>query len=148
MSEELYMTLEGLEVFYSAQMEEGWDLKVYDYTSNTWREAADAFRRAGTYENAVMTRAGSKPIRIRLLPSGKGGLMIDVASVGDKALWRSLGVQLGGRHLGLLVRMLEDHSGEIMMEELVALLRTCDDPLASEVIDALGYLVPSEGDGP
>ena len=59
-----------------------------------------------------------------------------------------MGVQLGGRHLGLLVRIMEDHSGEIMIEELVTLLRTCDDPLASEVIDALGYLVPSEGDGP
>jgi len=142
------MTFAELEVFYSAQMEKGWDLKVYDYTSNTWREAADAFRRAGTYEQAVMTRTGSKPVRIRLLPIGRGGLMIDVASVGDKALWGSLGVQLGGRHLGLLVRMMEDHSGEILLEELVALLRTGDDPLASEVIDALGHLVPSEGDGP
>jgi hypothetical protein len=118
---------------------------VYDYTSNSWWENEEAFRRPGTYERAVLRGPDSRPVRVRILPSGGGGLSVDAASAGEMGVWRALGIELKGRHLDLVATLLEGRDGEITLEELVTLLRASDDPRSGEVLEALSTLVPLGG---
>ena len=147
MTGELSLTMEALEELYLARRAKGWSVQVYDYTSNTWREGKEAFRVPGTYERAVLQGPGTGPIRVRVLPTGGGGLSMDPASAREVGTWRALGVELRGRHLVLLASLLEGHTGPVTVEELVALLRISEDPLAGDVLDALAPLVPSGGGG-
>lgn len=147
MSEELSLTMEALRELYLARKSRGWDLRVYDYTSNTWLQGEEAFVTPGTYERAVLTGPGTRPIRVRVLPTGGGDLALDATSVGEMGVWRALGVDLRGRHLDLLATLLEDRPEKVTLEELVALLRGSGDPLAVEVLEALAPLVPPGGEG-
>lgn len=147
MSEELCLTMEALEELYLARKARGWDLRVYDYTSNTWRRGDEAFETPGTYERAVLTGPGLRPVRVRVLPRGGGGLLLDATSAGEIAVWRMLGIPLQGRHLDLISSLLEDSPEKVSLEELADLLRASEDPLAKEVLEALGRLLPSEGGG-
>ena len=147
MSGELSLTMEALEELYVARRERGWEVMVYDYTSNTWREGDEAFRTPGTYERAVLHGPGSRPVRVRILPTGGGGLALDAASAGEMGVWRALGIDLKGRHLELIGSLVEGREGEVTVEELAALLRASGDPRATEVLDALSPLVPSGGGG-
>ena len=137
--------MDALQDLYLARRARGWDLRVYDYTSNTWREGDEAFTVPGTYERAVLTGPGMRPIRVRVLPTTGGGLSLDVTSVKEMGVWRALGIDLLGRHLDLMGSLVEGQTGQVTVEELVDLLSACDDPLAPEVLDALAPLVPSEG---
>lgn len=148
MSRELCLTMEALEELYMARRAQGWSVQVYDYTTNTWREGEDAFREAGTYERAVLKGPGTPPVRVRVLPTGGGDLSMDAVSAREMGTWRALGVDLRGRHLELIASLLGDHGERVTIGELVALLRTSDDPLAGEVLKALSPLVPMEGGGP
>jgi hypothetical protein len=144
-SGELSLTMEALEELYLARRARGWEVMVYDYTSNSWRDNEEAFHTPGTYERAVLRAPGSRPVRVRILPTGGGGLSVDAASAGGMGVWRALGLDLKGRHLELLGSLLEGREGEVTMEELVALLRASGDPRADEVLEALSLLVPSGG---
>lgn len=147
MSGELSLTIEALEELYLARRDLGWEVMVYDYTSNTWRENEEAFRTPGTYERAVLRGPTSRPVRVRILPTGGGNLSVDAASAAEKGVWRALGLDLKGRHLELLGSLLEGREGEVTLEDLVALLGACGDPRADEVLEALSRLVPSGGGG-
>lgn len=148
MSHELSLTMEALEELYHAQRARGWDLRVYDYTSNTWREAEEAFTTLGTYERAVLTGPGTRPIRVRVLPRGGGGLLLEAASAREMSVWRALGIPLQGRHLELVSSLLKDRPGQVSLEELADLLKASDDPIASEVLEVLVPLLPSGGGRP
>jgi hypothetical protein len=144
-SEELSLTMKALRELYRARRAMGWGLQVYDYTSNTWREGDEAFTTPGTYERAVLTGPGMRPIRVRVLPTAVGGLSLDAGCVREMGVWRALGIDLKGRHLDLVGSLVEGHSGHVSVEELVELLMASDDPLAREVLVALAPLVPSGG---
>jgi hypothetical protein len=144
-SEELSLTMDALEELYRARRARGWDLRVYDYTANTWRDGEDAFRVPGTYERAVLTGPGTRPIRVRLVPSGGELLLLDATSARDMGVWRALGVQLLGRHLDLLGELLADRTDRVSVEEIAALLRASDDPLAPRVLEALAPLLGRGG---
>ncbi|NIP34665.1 MAG: hypothetical protein GWN18_06955 [Thermoplasmata archaeon] len=148
MTGELSLTMEALEELYLARREMGWSVQVYDYTSNSWREGEEAFRAPGTYERAVLQGPGTRPVRVRVLPSGGGGLSMDPASAAEVGTWRALGVELRGRHLELIGSLLEGRSEKVTVEELTALLRASDDPRAGEVLAALSTLLPQGGGGP
>jgi len=137
--------MEALQALYLARRARGWDLQVYDYTSNTWREGDEAFATPGTYERAVLKGPGMRPIRVSVLPAAGGGLSLDASSVREMGVWRALGIDLKGRHLDLLGSLVEGHTGQVTLEELMDLLRASDDPLASEVLVALAPLVPTGG---
>lgn len=145
MSEELSLTMDALQELYLARRARGWDLRVYDYTSNKWREGTEAFTVPGTYERAVLTGPGMRPIRVRLLPTAGSGLSLDVTSIKEMGVWRALGIDLQGRHLDLMWSLVEGLTGHVTVKELVILLKACDDPLVPEVLEALAPLVPSEG---
>jgi hypothetical protein len=142
-SEELSLTMEALEDLYRARAVKGWDVRVYDYTSNTWKEAEEAFSTPGTYERAVLTGPGTRPIRVRVLPRGASGLKLEATSAMEMAVWRTLGIGLQGRHLDLISRLLVDHDGPVTIEELAGLLVGSEDPLAKEVLHALAPLLPT-----
>ncbi|UCC93147.1 MAG: hypothetical protein JSW25_00265 [Thermoplasmata archaeon] len=148
MSEELSLTMEALEELYLARRARGWDLRVYDYSSNTWLEGSEAFSTPGTYERAVLTGPGRRPVRVRVLPAGGDMLQLDAASVRDMGIWRALGVQLQGRHLELLAGLLEGREDRVSLEELAALLRSSDDPLAGQVLEVIAPLLRDGGGGP
>ncbi len=148
MSHELSLTMEALEELYHARRGMGWDLRVYDYTSNTWREAEEAFTTPGTYERAVLTGPDARPIRVRVLPRGGRGLLLEATSAREMSVWRALGIPLQGRHLELVSSLLEDRPGQVSLEELADLLKASDDPIASEVLEVLGPLLPSGGGRP
>jgi len=147
-SHELSLTMEALEDIYRSRRARGWDLRVYDYASNTWREAEEAFATPGTYERAVFTGPGTRPIRVRVLPRGGGGILLDATSAREMAVWQTLGIPFQGRHLQLISSVLEDRPGQVSLEEFADLLKASDDPLASEVLEALGPLLPSGGSRP
>jgi len=147
-SEELTMTLEALEELYMARRDRGWSVRVYDYGSNTWREGGEAFRTSGTYERAVLTGPGTSPVRVRLMPRGRGMLLLDAASAKDVGVWRALGVDLKGRHLEVIGELLEGHEGSLPVEELARMLASTDDPVAREALEALAPLLPRGGGGP
>lgn len=147
MTGELSLTLEALEELYLARREKGWSVQVYDYTSNSWREGDEAFRVPGTYERAVLQGPGTRPVRVRVLPSGGGGLSMDPASAGEVGTWRALGVELRGRHLELIVSLLEGRTEKVTLQELAGMLRARDDPLAREVLEAISTLLPPGGGG-
>jgi hypothetical protein len=140
--EEIHLTLEALEALYREKAPLGWDLRVYDYTSNSWSPAEEAFARTGTYEMAVLTPPGGRPVLVRVLPPGGSNLTIEVASAGEMGPWRSLGVQFSGRHLELITRLLKGRSGPVTIEELSSLVRNEGSELAMEVLDRLGPLLP------
>jgi hypothetical protein len=140
--------MEALEELYLARRDRGWEVMVYDYSSNAWRENEEAFRRPGTYERAVLRGPDSRPVRVRIVPAGGKGLSVDAASAGEMGVWRALGVELKGRHLDLVASLLEGREGDVTLEEMVELLRGSDDPRADEVLVALSALVPTGGGGP
>ena len=80
---------------------------VYDYASNRWVDAEEAFSRSGTYELAVLSGPGGERVRVRVMPPGPAGLSIDARSAGDLAVWRAIGVDLAARHLQLLRDLLD-----------------------------------------
>jgi hypothetical protein len=137
--------MEALEELYLARRDRGWEVMVYDYTSNIWRENDEAFRTPGTYERAVLRGPGPRPIRVRILPTGGRDLSVDAGSATEMAVWRALGVDLKGRHLELIGSLLEGREGEVTLEDLAALLGTSGDSRAGEVLEALSHLVPSGG---
>jgi hypothetical protein len=138
--------MEALEELYRARRARGWDLRVYDYTANTWREGDEAFQMPGTYERAVLTGPGTRPIRVRVVPSGGDMLQLDAGSAREMSVWRALGVRLHGRHLDLLGQLLEDRTERVSLEELAVLLRESEDPLASQVLEAIGPLLRPGGE--
>jgi hypothetical protein len=140
--------MEALEELYLTRRTRGWSLQVYDYTSNVWRDGEEAFREAGTYEKAVLKGPGTRPIRIRVVPTGGGEISMDAASAREMGTWRALGIELKGRHLQLIDSLLEAHEGAVTVEELVTLLRDSRDSLADEVLEALSALLPLGGGGP
>jgi hypothetical protein len=99
--------MEALEELYLTRRTRGWSLQVYDYTSNVWRDGEEAFREAGTYEKAVLKGPGTRPIRIRVVPTGGGEISMDAASAREMGTWRALGIELKGRHLQLIDSLLE-----------------------------------------
>lgn len=122
MSEELDLTMEALEDLYRSPRLSGWDLKVYDYSSNTWRDAEEAFSVPGTYERAVLTRPGTRPVRVRVMPPHAGGLSVDPGSAGEMAVWRTLGLDLRSRHLVAIGDVLDGRNGPVPLEEICELL--------------------------
>jgi hypothetical protein len=140
------MTMDALEELYRARLARGWELSVYDYTANTWRDGEDAFRVSGTYERAVLTGPGARPIRVRVVPKGGSILQLDAGTAREMGVWRALGVRLLGRHVDLLGELLDDRPGQVSLEELAQLLRTSDDPLAAEILEAMAPILRSGGE--
>ena len=118
---------------------------MYDYTSNSWLDASEAFSRPGTYERALLTGPGGVRVRVRIMPRGHGGLSIDAESAGDVSVWRALGVHLAVRHLTLVVEVLAGREGPVALEEVATLLTEIDGVVAREVLEALGPLLPGAG---
>ncbi len=121
-SEDLDLTMEALEELYRSHRVKGWDLKVYDYASNAWRDAEEAFSTTGTYERAVLTRPGTRPIRVRVMPQHTGGLRVDPGSAGEIAVWQTLGLDLRSRHLAAVSKVLEGRRDPVPLEEICGLL--------------------------
>lgn len=146
-SEELNLTMKALERLYRSRKAEGWDLKVYDYSSNTWREAEEAFVIPGIYERAVLTGPGMQPVRVRVLPPGKGGLHMDPSSAREVALWRGLGLDLRARHMDAIAKVLKDRKDPISLEEVADLLEGRIDASAREARDEIIRFLSIEGAG-
>jgi hypothetical protein len=134
--------MRALEDLYEVRSPKGWDLRVYDYTSNTWMNATEAFGSPGTFEMAVLTPPGGRPIRITLLPPGGSELTIDIESLGDVSLWRSLGIRLDVRHLNLLKELVGSRTEPVSIDELVTLLTTEGSEDARLILEELGRLRP------
>jgi hypothetical protein len=145
-SEELDLTMRALEELYRSRGAEGWDLRVYDYTSNSWRDADEAFSTPGTYERAVLARSGQRPIRIRVLPPGPEALRVDPRSAGELAVWRALGLDLRGHHLEAIRRVLVGRRDPVPVQEVGRLLRADGGRDAMEAWGAISGLL-SGGDG-
>lgn len=118
---------------------------MYDYTSNSWLDASEAFSRPGTYEKALLTGPGGARVRVRITPRAAGGLSIDAGSTGDVSVWRALGVNLAVRHLALLKEVLVGREGPVTLEEVAKLLAALDGETARETLEALGPLLPGAG---
>ena len=140
------LAMEALQELHRERRDKGWTVQVYDYTANSWFEGEEAFERPGTYERAVLRCPGKTPVRVRVLPSGGGGLSLDVGSAMGLGTWRALGIELRGRHLDLIGTLLGDRTGQVTIDELAGLLAASDDDLAAEVLEALSPLVHAGGD--
>jgi hypothetical protein len=146
-TEELSLTMEALEGLWRTRRELGWELRVYDYTSNAWIEGDASFTRPGTYEFAVLTGPNGRPVRVRVLPPGSHDLQVDPSSAGDVAVWRTMGVSLSAGQLELISLVLQGRMGPVALSELAALLKAEGGILAREVLDALEPLLPGGGGG-
>jgi hypothetical protein len=153
-ADELRLTLDALKGLWEARRKGGWDLRVYDYTSNSWMGAEEAFSRPGTYERAVLTAPGGRPVRVTVLPPGGGGLSVDPASATTVGLWRSLGVSMRASQLELIGRLLAGRTEPINLEDLGALLEGSGEAGAIEARKALdpllgvtGAMAATGGDG-
>jgi hypothetical protein len=147
-SEELDLSMEALEALYRSPRMRGWDLKVYDYTSNTWRDAGEAFSTPGTYERAVLTRPGTRPVRVRVMPPRSEGLRLDPRSAGDMAVWRTLGLDLKNRHLEVIRRVLVGRGEPVPLEELARLLESDPGDDAKDARNVIMGLLSTEGGSP
>jgi hypothetical protein len=147
-SEELNLTMEALEGLYRSRKATGWELKVYDYSSNTWRDAEEAFVTPGTYERAVLTGPGMQPVRVRVLPPGKGGLHFDPSSTREVAVWRALGLNLRPRHMDAIAGVLEGRKGPISLEEVVDMLEGRTDEAAREAREEIIRFLSTGGADP
>lgn len=136
-SEELNLTMGALESLYRSRKAGGWELKVYDYSSNTWRDAEEAFVTPGTYERAVLTGPGMRPVRVRVLPPGARGLHMDPSSAREVAVWRALGLDLRARHMDAIAKVLKDRKDPISLEEVADLLEGRNDDAAREAHDEI-----------
>ena len=148
MGEALCLTLEDLEGMYASRRSLGWDLRVYDYASNTWRTGEEAFSTPGTYERAVLTPPGGRPIQVRVLPPSATGLHVDAASAGQLAVWRALGVALQGRHVEALAEALEGRNGPVPLTEVASALEGLDSDAAREALEAIRDALGAGGGGP
>ncbi len=146
-SEELNLTMEALEGLYRSRKATGWDLKVYDYSTNTWRDAEEAFVTPGIYERAVLTGPGMQPVRVRVLPPGKGGLHIDPSSVREIATWRTVGIDLRPRYMDAIAKVLEGRKDPISLEEIADLLEGGSDEAAQGARDEILRFLSSGGAG-
>jgi hypothetical protein len=146
-SEELNLTMEALEDLYHSRKAMGWDLTVYDYSSNSWRDAEEAFGTPGTYERAVLTRPGTRPVRVRVLPPGTGGLRVDPSSAHEVAMWRALGLDLRPRHMDAIAEVLEGRRDPVSLEEVADLLEGGSDDAAREARDEILRLLSNGGVG-
>jgi len=146
-SEELNLTMEALEGLYRSRKTTGWDLKVYDYSTNTWRDAEEAFVTPGIYERAVLTGPGTQPVRVRVLPPGKGGLHIDPSSTPEVSVWRALGLNLRPRHMDAIAVVLKGRSDPISLEEIADLLEERNDDASREARDEIRRFLSTGGAG-
>ena len=121
-TEELVLTLDALRDLWESRGGDGLELLVYDYALNEWRDGAEAFDHPGTYERAVLRAGGRPPVRVLIVPRGTTGLSVDASSVGQVGLWRTMGVDLMGRHTELLSRLVEGRVGSLPVAELVEML--------------------------
>lgn len=136
-SEELNLTMEALEDLYRSRKAVGWDLKVYEYSSNSWLDAEEAFGTPGAYERAVLTGPGMRPVRVRILPPGAGGLHMDPSSAREVAMWRALGLDLRPRHMDAIAEVLEGRKDPVSLEEVADLLEGRGDDAAREARDEI-----------
>ncbi len=146
-SEELNLTMEALEDLYRSRKAMGWDLKVYEYSSNSWRDAEEAFGTPGVYERAVLTGPGMRPVRVCILPPGAGGLHMDPSSAREVAVWRALGLDLRPRHMDAIAEVLERRKDPVSLEEVAYLLEEGGDEAAREARAEILRFLSSGGVG-
>jgi hypothetical protein len=146
--EELRLTLDALEELYSARRAGGWELRVYDYSTNAWKGPEKAFSTPGTYEMAILTPPDGRPVKVRVLPPGATGLSVDAASIGELGVWRALGVDLKGRHVEAVVEALEGREGPVPLQEIATLLEGVEGDAASEARKAILATFGDGGGGP
>ena len=147
MSEELNLTMVALEALYNSRKDLGWNLSVYDYSSNSWRDAEEAFATPGVYERAVLIGPGMRPVRVRMLPPGTGGLYLDPSSAREVAMWRALGLDLRPRHMDAIAEVLEARGDPVSLVEVANLLEGESGDAAREALDEIHKLLSSEGVG-
>lgn len=148
MGEALSLTLVALEEMYMSRRAKGWDLRVYDYASNTWRNGEVAFSTPGTYERAVLTPPGGRPMQVRVLPPSTIGLYVDAGSAGQVAVWRALGVDLQGRHAEAVAEALEGRSGPVSLADVSEALEGLDGDAAREARKVIRNALGQGGAGP
>ena len=144
-SEQLNLTMGALEDLYRSRKAKGWDLKVYDYSSNSWRDAEEAFVTPGVYELAVLTGPGTQPVRVRVIPPGTGGLYLDPSSAREVAMWRALGLDLRPRHMDAIAEVLEGRRDPVSLEEVADLLEGGADDAAREARAEIQRFLSSGG---
>ena len=146
-SEELSLTMKAFEDLYHSRKEIGWKLTVYDYSSNSWRDAEEAFSTPGIYERAVLIGPGMRPVRICVLPPGTGGLHVDPSSAREVAMWRALGLDLRPRQMDAIAEVLEARKDPVSLLEVANLLEGESGDAARGARDEILRLLSSGGVG-